>query len=175
MNPSLSQPLHQACYSLVTALFTPAATPTDVALIQGAANRVIEVIEVKLGGTATALAIITAWLLKRSTANAGGTFVAGTAVPHDSADSAAQAVAGHYTVNPVTPGTLVGTVSRKKITLPIATSPVTDVEGTILSENILTKPIILRGVAQQLAINLAGAANPAGAANWYAQFTWIER
>jgi hypothetical protein len=166
----------QPTYSCVTANFTPAATPTDLFKITGAANKVIRILELYFGGTATALAIIDLFLAKRSADNTTGTFVAGTKVPHDSGFKPADAVVGHYTANPGGLGALVGNVSHKKICLPIATSPVTDII-TKLDRNViqlLEAPIVLRSAAEILAINFNGAALPAGAANWFAGCTWIE-
>lgn len=167
---------HKPTYSCVTANFAPAATPTDIFKITGAANKIIRILELYLGGTATALAIIDLFLAKRSADDTTGTFVAGTKVPHDSGDKPADAVVGHYTANPGGLGSLVGNIAHKKICLPIATSPVTDINTKIdrLTIQIIEKPVMLRGIAEILAINFNGAALPAGAANWYVGCTWTE-
>lgn len=163
-------------FSFVSAGFTPAATPTDLCVLTGSASATIRVISVTFGGTATAAAEFPALLIKRSTANTAGTFVAGTVVAHDSNDTSVAPTVGHYTANPTT-GTTVGTVSRRWVGMPIATTA-----GAFPAENLtpdanatlLDKPIVLRGTSQQLAINGNGTALPAGAANWYCSFEWLE-
>lgn len=127
-------------------------------------------------GAATEAATVDVLLIKRSTDNTGGTFVAGTAVPHDSADPGASVTVGHYTANP-TVGTPVGTVTRRKVCLPIGTTAAGDVNTPLLpagEASILDKPIVLCGTAQVLCVNNNGAAIPAGGANWYVSCTWIE-
>lgn len=158
-------------FSVATAAFTPAATPTDLCVIGGVASTTIKIIDARLTGTATAATTVDVDLVKRSTANTSGTFVAGTVVPHDSTETSAAPTVGHYTANPTT-GTAVGTLLSSKVLLPIA--------GTVASPNAnqnLLPPgavIELRGTAQQLAINFGGAALPAGAASWRCHFSWIE-
>ena len=166
------------CYNAVTAAFTPAATPTDLFIIGGSATKVIRILDIRINGTATALTIADFFLIKRSTANSAGTFVASTLIPNDANDAAATATVGHYTANPTT-GTAVGNVSRAKITLPIATSPISDISQNLLPSagygvGFTSKPITLRGTAQQLAINFNGVALPAGSASWYCSVTWTE-
>lgn len=92
--------------------------------------------------------------------------------------SAATNTVKHYTANP-TLGTAVGTITRRKILLPIATT-VSDQSSYSLmplicgNTEVREQSIILRGTAQQLSINFNGAALPAGAANWYATVCWTE-
>lgn len=165
-------------YSVTTAAFTPAATPTDLFIIGGSATRVIRILDLRIAGTATAASTQDFFIIRRSTANTGGTFVASTLIVSDTNDAAATATVGHYTVNPTT-GTLVGTVSRKKVMLPIGTTVVDNTSQNLLPTagdgiGFTSKPITLRGTAQQLAINFNGAALPAGAANWYCTVTWTE-
>lgn len=166
------------CYSANTAAFTPAATPTDLFIIGGSATRVIRILDLRISGTATAASIQDFFVIKRSTANSAGTFVASTLIPADANDAAATATVGHYTANPTT-GTSVGTVSRRKIMLPISTTALDSISQNLLpcagdGIGFTSKPITLRGTAQQLAINFNGVALPAGAANWYCTVTWTE-
>lgn len=163
-------------FAFTATAFTPAATPTDLCIIGGSASATIRVIGATFGGTATAAANFQILTVKRSSANTGGTFVAGTVVPLDSNDTSVAPTVGHYTANPTLGGT-VGTVSRRWVGMPIAGTA-----GQFIGENLspvadasrLDRPVTLRGTAQQLALNGNGAALPAGAANWFCGFIWME-
>lgn len=158
-------------FSVETAAFSPAATPTDLCVLTGSASTTIKVIEARLSGTATAAATVDVHLVKRSAADTSGTFVAGTVVAYDSGTSSAAPTVGHYTANPTINAT-VGTFLSSKVLLPIA--------GTVTTPaaNVTLMPpgsvIQLKGIAEQLAINFAGAALPAGAASFRCHFSWIE-
>lgn len=163
-------------YSVTTAFFTPAATATDIFKITGSASKTIRILDLRMGGTATAAATITLLVIKRSSDDTAGTFVAGTSVPHDSNNPAATAVVGHYTVNPTLGGT-VGTITVRKVTLPISTTAAGEVNTQLLpdgAQSVLDQPIVLRGTTQVLVINNNGAAIPAGGAGWYITCMWIE-
>lgn len=99
----------RATYSAATAAFASAATATDIFIVQGSATKTIRVIAVKVFATQTTAGAGNIFLLKRSTANTGGTTVATTRVPLDSQYPAATATVQHYTANP-TVGTLVGNI-----------------------------------------------------------------
>src|SRR6185369_6864531 len=161
-------------YSCTTAGFTPAATATDLFKITGSASKTIRIVDIRLNGTATAATTVDVFLIKRSTDDTAGTFVAGTVVSHDSNDPVASAVVGHYTANP-TLGTAIGTISRKKVLLPISTTTAADPNISLIPNGALTmldRPIVLRGTSQILAVNFNGAAIPTGGANWYVICVW---
>ncbi len=163
-------------YSATTANFTPAATPTDLCVLTGHASNTVKVLDARIGGTATASTVVDIFLVRRSTADTLGTFVAATVVPHDVVDTSVGPVLGHYTANP-TLGSLVGNLTHRKVTFPIGATAVSNVNEPLLPTlfpSAASKPIVLRGPAAQLAINFNGAALPAGAANWFCTFTWIE-
>jgi len=166
----------KATYSCVTANFTPAATATDIFKITGSATKTVRVIDMRMGGTATAASVIDIFLIKRATDDTLGTFVAGTKVPHDSLDVGSVATVGHYTANP-TLGAPIGTVTHRKVLLPIITTTSSDAGNQLLpagENSLIDKPIVLRGVNETLVVNNNGAAIPAGGANWYVCCTWIE-
>ena len=64
-----------------TALLASAATPTDIAILPGSASKTILVTKVIVSGTKTTAGLVDVLLIKRSTANSGGTSAAMTAVP----------------------------------------------------------------------------------------------
>lgn len=167
----------------ISSTFTPAATPTDLVIIEGSATKTVRIISMVIGTTNTAAGSQQFFLIKRSTADTTGTFVsAGTPVPLDSANAAATVNrAGHFTANPGALGTAVGTISVVRVASPAAL-PATwagvreeaDVEllpWAVYSN--LVQPITLRGVAQTLAINFNGAALVAGQTHTY-RIVWIE-
>lgn len=167
----------------ISSSFTPAATPSDLVIIEGSATKTIRIISMTIGTTNTAAGSQQFHLIKRSTADTTGTFVsAGTPVPLDSANAAATANrVGHFTANPGALGTAVGTVNIKRVASPAAipatwagVKELADVEMIDwMANSLLDQPIVLRGVAQCLAINFNGVALVAGQTHTY-KVVWIE-
>lgn len=133
------------------ASFTPVAG--DIAVLPGSASKTIRVtrVEVSMSTSGTA-AVEQIQLIKRSTADSAGTSAAMTAVPHDSNFAAASAAPLSYTAAP-TLGTAVGAVRGVQYN---------DASASVAGANTWLwtfgdRPgacIVLRGTAQQLAINL---------------------
>ncbi len=161
--------------------FTPAATPTDLVTIFGSATKTCRIISFHITTTNTAAGSQTFFLIKRSTVNTTGTFVAGTAVPADASDGAATATVGHYTANPGGLGTAVGNVNIKRVASPVLVPAtfagiVQDAGYDMLdnmANSLLDKPVVLSGVAQGLCLNFNGAALVAGQIHTY-QIVWTE-
>lgn len=135
---------------------TPAATPTDIAILTGSASKTVKVTKVRITAQGTAAGVLEFRLMKYS----GGTqsavntaFAAGThAGPTDSNDVASTVItaglAGVYTSNPASSGTTVGIVDDWTITNPAS--------GMVVLEYACRQPakcITLRGTSQVLAIN----------------------
>lgn len=140
-------------YSLA-ATVTTAAAATDVVTIVGSATKTIRVILVRVTGIATTAITTPVLLIKRSTANTGGTSTAPTAVSHDSSNPAATATGLAYTANP-TVGATVGTLRQDRLTF---ATTATVAEGPI-EWTLGNKPgqaLVLRGTTQVLAVNLNG-------------------
>jgi len=168
---------------IASGTFTPAATPSDLITITGSATKVVRVVSLKIGTTNTAAGSQEFLLIKRSTLDTTGTFVAATAVPIDSSAGAATSTVGHYTANPGALGTAVGTIVRKRVASPVvipatfagivqdASVELLDVQDTI---NAVDDPAIkLRAAAENLAVNFAGAALVAGQTHIYV-IIWTE-
>ena len=151
---------------------TPVATATDVVVLSGSVNKVIRVTKVSIVGTATAASIYDHYIIKRTTANTGGTSTTKTAAQSDSTDAAQSATLSLYTANP-TLGTGV-TVEGNKTYLAAGATP-----GAAALPYVYTfgtrndKAIVLRGTAESLAINFGGQAVPSGA-NLYLSIEWTE-
>jgi hypothetical protein len=152
--------------------FVPVATPTDFFNLCGSATKTIRITRVEISGTTTAAAgaALDLQLIKRSTAGTLGSAVLTplTAVPHDSNDTVvADAVANTVgTANYTTLGSLVGVVRAIKFALQLTPQTATDFPE--MQSNVLDfssrneKALVLRGVAQQIALSMNGGALPAG-------------
>jgi len=159
----------KATYSYARSTFAVAATPTDIAILNGSATKAVRVLRIEIWAltTAATTTCLEVQLIKRSTANAGGTTTGSpTGVAHDSADAAATALLLCYTVNPTTPGTSLGIIRDAKLQPALSPSTATDfptLEPLVWEFGVTPgKCPVLHGVAEGLAINLAGAAIPAG-------------
>jgi hypothetical protein len=170
----------KATYAAANTL-TPVATATDIIQITGSASKTVRVIAIYLATTATAAGSLQVQVIKRSTADTGGTFVPAALVPFDSNDAAATANVGHYITTNPTLGTGVGNVNIQRLasTVPVGTTfaGVAEDAGKELlpwfSNSILDKPVVLRGIAQTLCVNLNGAALLAGQTHAY-RIVWTE-
>ena len=161
--------------------WTPPATPTDLTTIAGSASKTVKVWSFRVCTTNTAAGSQQFNVIKRSAADTTGTFVAGTAVPLDSSNAAATAVVGHYTANPGGLGSAVGTINTVRIASPVLVPG--SFAGVVqdacyemipsMRNGIYVQPVVLRGVAENLAINFAGAALVAGQIHAYT-LVWSE-
>lgn len=150
-----------------SANITVAAAATDIAILPGNATNTVYVTKIVVSGIQTTAGSALIQLIKRSTANTGGTSGAMTAVAHESSDTPVSAPLS-YTANP-TVGTPVGTLRSQYLGLgsaTIASGAVTWVFGE------LGKWITLSGVAQGLSINLNGATITGGVISVYLE--WLE-
>ena len=159
-------------YSAGAASYTGYANPTDFFAIAGSSTKTIKIINIRLSGYATANNNIPIALVKRSTANTGGTPTSITKTPWDSTSSAATATLVTYAAAP-TLGTLVGNLCACQVELP-ATS---GVGGSIVQWNfnhLGGSPLILRGTNEMVTLNAYGVSFPAGT-NLNITVEWIEQ
>lgn len=149
-------------YMAASAPFTPGAAPTDVFSITGSATKTIQVICMGLTAVQTT-AGMGAWsMVKRSTANSGGTSALVPGVPTDDAHPAATATVRQYTANP-TLGSLIGSVWSGRIAAPApASAPAGDFERRVLFVESRMRTVTLSGISDVLAWNFGGVALPAG-------------
>lgn len=144
----------------------PAASATDVACITGSASKVTRVQAVKVSGTAGTLVTLPILLTKHTVANTGGTAAGTTALPVpgalDSNSPAATATTTAYTANPTVDSTALRidaqTASFNTTAALVAGVPAFfDYTG----RNYSMAPV-LRGVAQQVCVNLGGISVSSG-------------
>ncbi len=170
----------KSTYSAAKVGLVPGSSATDFFTLTGSATKTIRVTRITITATTTsatpvALDIL---LLKRSTANTGGTSTGSpTAVPHDSANAAATATVLSYTAPPTT-GTLVGTALRnQKLMLMLATATATDFMSNdkLVWEfgNRPSQAIVLRGITEVLALNL-NTTTPTATASFDVDIEWTE-
>jgi hypothetical protein len=137
--------------SVASALATAA---TDVFTLSGSATKIVKVLRIEIAGTKTTAGQELVALVKRSSANTGGTSTTIVPAGHDSPNAASTAVARFYTVNPTVLGTAVGFYRCSRPFWPAlltATQPTILVwEFTQPSE----QPLVLRGVNEFLAVNM---------------------
>jgi hypothetical protein len=103
-------------YSAAIAVLSPAGSPTDVLTLLGAAGVITKVQRIRASGISTLGGTIVLRVIKRSSADTGGTSSTVTAVSHDSDDSAAASTCLAYTANP-TLGSAVGDVRKERVAL----------------------------------------------------------
>lgn len=138
-------------------LITPVATATDILNLAWVSGTV-KLLHVQITIVGTATGINDVLLIKRSTANTGGTATTPTPVPHLSTDGAAAAVLSQYSANPTT-GTAVGTLRASKVGSAVAdTVQVITWDFTRLNDRAPT----LVSALQSLSVNLNGDALVAG-------------
>jgi adenine deaminase len=152
-----------ATYGVAAVGITPAATPTDIVIISGSATKTVRVKQVIVSGVATTAGSMDVSLIKRTAANTGGTSTAPSIAKFDAGDAAASAVVTQYSANASALGAGVA-IATKKLNLGLAGDA-----GVVVFDfaNRNDKPVILRGVAQGLAINFNGGAVPAGGSITY--------
>lgn len=159
---SLQLPAVKASYLAFSPAFTPGATPQDVFTITGSATKLVRVLSVYLCSAQTSAGINNWQLVRRSTANTGGTSASVASIRSDLNDPVATATVLQYTANP-TAGTLVGNAWGGFVGSPAAASVIAGNVGFFIDfVEDLGKPIILRSTSDVLAWNFNGAALPAG-------------
>mgnify|MGYP003500703442 CR=1 FL=1 len=153
-------PSYKASYRAVTGFFTPVASTTDATILQGSASKTVRITNVWLLTNAYVSAM-SVFLIKRSTANSGGTSTTAISVPLDSANAAAS-VSGVklYTANPTT-GTSAGNVGQASILGNGLASSNTNMIYNIYTASPLTQAFVLRGTSEGAAINFNGVTGPA--------------
>ena len=137
----------------------PAAAATDIFVLSGSGSTRVYVTRVVISGTAGVAAKINVQLVKRTTANSAGT-AATVAIGHySSSQSAPTATAAAYTANP-TLGSSTGLVRSVKFFFGVATAA-----GDPILTIDLDPPVVLRGTAEGLAVNLDGSSLTTGSLN----------
>jgi hypothetical protein len=151
----------RSTYSCFIPGFVPVATPTDFLQIIGSATRIVRIRSIVITGSATAASNILLATVRRSTSSTGTT----TNIPlisRDTGDNAAAAIVQTFSANPAL-GTLIGVADGGRLNIAPAANGSLD-RMALQYSWLNDKAPILRGPADCLCLNLAGAAWPAGGA-----------
>lgn len=135
-----------------------ASSTTDNAVLPGNATNTVLVTKVTLTCTETTAGQINVELLKRSTADSAGTAVNMTIVPDDANYAAGVSVPKSYTGTGPTVGTAVGDLDNAQVGC-MASGTATPNDVYIFKP---AKPIVLRGTAQMITVNVGNAALTGG-------------
>lgn len=147
--------------------FTPGTSATDVWSFFGSATTTVKIYYIGLAynGTSSGLASFT--LLRRSSANTGGTSTTTTPAKMDSNNASATATIRTYTANPSSLGTSAGNINNFSL-VPwwqtsnfIAFRDVTT-DTTLFDYTLLGQPIVLRGTGEGIALNCGGTTPTGG-------------
>ena len=163
--PSTNSPVDggKVTYRASAKALASAASATNLFTITGSASKVVRVTRLEVSGQATTAAAAQVLVIVQSAADTGGTATQPTAVPHDSLSPAATATINAYTANP-TVGAAVGTIYESYVFLAAPATATVGSDKLVLDlGNRPSQAIVLRGVAQVLAVNLNGATVTGGA------------
>jgi hypothetical protein len=164
----------KATYSASFTALVAAASATDIFTITGSGSKTVRILRMFITPTQTTAAYNIVNVVKRSTANTGGTSTTRTAVPHDSVNAAATATIRTYTANP-TLGTSVGNIRSQRALFPSSTPggniSASPTYGFTFGDPSGGQPIVLRGTSQVLAINLNASTITGNSIDGYIEWT----
>jgi hypothetical protein len=149
----------------------PAATPTDIAVLSGNASNTVIPIYVSVSCTQTTAGIVDIQLYVRTTADTSGTSTGSpSSIAYDQNNSAAVSSVLTYTANPtVNDGTNRPVDAQKLGVMAAATATPSDIYVWRPS---MGQSVVLRGTAQQLAVNLNAVTLTGGSCS--VVYRWIE-
>lgn len=176
----------RATYSSAFFGLVPVTAGTDVICIAGSASRTVRLQRITIWGTtATAVQTLPLNLVRRATADTGGSAATTTANPgvttqitrrDTSVAGTATAVLISYTANPTINDAAPTYIDSQLLTMPVVTSVATASPADFFFardvENLLSAPT-LYGVAQQICVNI-NAATITNASLWNGSIVWTE-
>jgi len=147
-------------YAATSIGLIPGAAATDIACISGSASRVVRVQYIRVAGTGTAITV-PLLIKKNASVDTGGTLALTTAIPvpyaMDSTNPAATATTQAWTANPTITDSAPGIIDAAALFLAATTTSTAMpfVQFDYAERNYSQAPI-LRGIAQQVCVNLNG-------------------
>lgn len=149
--------------------FAPAASATDVVLMQGSSTRTIRIRRIMLGGLASSAADVQVSAVRRSAGDTGGTSTGVTPGKADINDGTPTAQVSTYTANPSSLGASGGGIFN--LPMAVATATTATADRLIMPfGDYGAKSLVLRGTTDYLAINLNGAT----LSNLFGDIEWTE-
>jgi hypothetical protein len=170
-----------ATYAASSIGLVPAASATDIACIAGSATKVIRVQQIKISGSAGTLVNVPVSIRKNASADTGGTLATTTALPvaysmdsNTATNPTATATLAAYTGNPTIPDSAPGLIDTGVVVL-TATGTLAGNTGRDFDyrERNFSQAPTLRGVAQQICVNLNATSITSGVVN--VTFQWTEQ
>jgi hypothetical protein len=162
-----------ATFSTGANSFTLPATPSDVIEVKGSATKTVRVKRITISGVATTAKQFPVQIIRRAASIADGTPVTPVITQWDSSTAAPTAVVRHFTTlgTPAAASPANSVMLARDITL---TAPATAAAPLSLEfDKPNTKPIILRGAADCIVVNLGATALTAGEKLTY-EILWSE-
>ena len=163
-------------YAATSIALVPAASATDIACITGSATKVVRLNSIRIGGTAGTALSTPVLVTKHVAANTGGTAATSSALPVpyriDSADAAPTATTTAYTANPTITDSTPGIIDGAITTFGVVTASSPSVQFNFFT-HIYSEPPTIRGVAQQICVNLNGVSVSTGSIT--ISFYWTEQ
>lgn len=159
----------KATYSAAVTNLVTGLLATDIFTISGSATKTIRVTKISIDGLAVTGGNFTVQLIKRSSANTGGTSTTATDVPHDSNNAAATAVVRAYTVNPTVLGTQVGLLRSNRVFISGGATTGSAEDEEHFGD--LGQAVVLRGAAEFLCLNLNSVTINTPTLNLWAEWT----
>ena len=153
-----NEPL-RATYGMFITGYTPAANPTDFLTITPSGSKIARIKSLVFAGAATTASNIIVNVIRRSTANTGGTSAAKIGVPRDTQNDASAMNIQLYSANPASLGTIVGTIDGGRLNLAPAANG--GIDRLIYQYSWLNDQALIVRPGDFLSLNLAGAAWPA--------------
>lgn len=171
-------------YTAVANQLLTATNPTDIACIGGSPTKVVRIQEVRISGFGTSMSVVPVLITLRTTQDTGGTLATASASmisnTIDTSNPASSIGMSAWTVNPTINSTTSAYIDIANLTITPSiiigtnTSTIAPQPFTIFDwqERNFEQAPILRGVAQNLCINLNATAISSLFIN--AQFKWTE-
>lgn len=156
-------------YSATALALPPAASATDIACIAGSSTKTVYVSRIRISGTAGTLVSAPFTLVRRTTADTGGTAAtttanwANTIAKNDTNNPTPTATLISYSANPTINDTSPVYLRSSYLTLPTtaAGTSISPIQWDWDSLEFMQRPA-LRGAAQQFCINLNGVSVSSG-------------
>lgn len=172
--------LKRSTYSSVALALPPAASATDIACIKGAAGKVVSIRRLSISGVAGTLVSAPFTLVRRASADTGGTAATTTAnwannvAKNDTQNPTASATLISYSANPTINDTSPTYLRSDYLTLP------TTAAGTVIRPLIwepdlylgFPQSFVMRTASEQICVNLNGVSVSSGLL--HASITWTE-
>lgn len=153
-------------YAATSIGLVPASGATDVACLTGSATTVVRLQGVRVSGTAGTLVSLPVVITKHASANTGGTLATSTALPvpykYDTQNPAPTATTAAWTVSPTIADSTPGILDAGIVTLNVTTAAGGAPNNFTWFTRAYNEPPVLRGVAQQVCVNLNGVSVSSG-------------